>query len=137
MSNIMAAIGIEQLKRFPFFANRRKVLVKRYIAGFKDNPEIRLLDLDIENIVQHIFPILLPKDIDRNKIRLSLEEKGIQTGIHYKPNHKLSFYKSINNINLSNTEKLAGRILSLPLHPEISENDVDFVVSELLMAISH
>ena len=53
-----------------------------------------------------------------------LKENNIETGIHYKPNHLLSFYSKLISYELPNTEKLYSEILSLPLHPNIKTSDI-------------
>ena len=87
----MAAIGNEQLKRFDKFKYKRQLLAKEYISRLRGVKGISLLELDYENIVMHIFPIIIQNN--RDSIRDSLLNKGIQTGIHYLPNHYLSFIK--------------------------------------------
>ena len=84
----MAAIGKEQLKRFDSFKHKRKLLAKEYIAILKEVDGIKLLDLDYKNIVCNFSIIVDNRDLQENLLK-----KGIQTGIHYLPNHYLSFYK--------------------------------------------
>ena len=57
---------------------------------------------------------------------------GIQTGIHYQPNHLLSFYKENNIPPLPVTDNIFAELLSLPLHPSLSEEDINFVSKALL-----
>jgi dTDP-4-amino-4,6-dideoxygalactose transaminase len=57
-------------------------------------------------------------------------EKGIQTGIHYQPNHQLSYYKS--NREFPVTDSVAQRLLTLPLHPDVSEEDVRYICATLI-----
>jgi dTDP-4-amino-4,6-dideoxygalactose transaminase len=68
----------------------------------------------------------------RNDLSAHLETLGIQTGIHYKPNHLLSLFGG-GRVSLPVTEKAGQELLSLPLHPGLSDQDVDTVCS----AISH
>lgn len=128
MSNIMAAIGIEQMKRLPEFSSQRRKLAKRYRNNLLSNNSIELLDQDMETLVPHIFVIKL-KNVDRDKIREQLLASGIQTGVHYMPNHLLSFYHSF---SLPVTEALFPRLLTLPLHPDIGEPDIDYICEELI-----
>ena len=63
MSDIMAAIGIEQLKKFEVsFKKRRKELNKYYRHKLEKNKNIMLFDTDLDNVVPHIFPIRLESD---------------------------------------------------------------------------
>lgn len=131
MSNIMAAIGIEQMKRLPEFSFRRRTLVKRYRRNLASCDSIELLKQDIDEIVPHIFVIKL-RNADREKIREQLQIRGIQTGVHYMPNHMLSFY---HDGSLPVTEALFPTLLTLPLHPDLSEDDVDYVCEELIRCL--
>ena len=58
-----------------------------------------------------------------------LSEKGIETGIHYKPIHTFSFYKS--KIKLPITEKVGREIVTLPTHPNLTQNDVEKIIKEI------
>ena len=133
MSNIMAAIGKEQLKRFDSFKRKRQLLAKEYLLRLKEIDGIQLLDLDYKNIVMHIFPILIEKN--REDIRELLLKKGIQTGIHYLPNHYLSFYKNKFSSNLPITETIYPKLLTLPLHPDLSLIDIKFISKQLIKLI--
>jgi len=134
MSNIMAAIGIEQLKKFPESSIKRRSLANRYRSNLRTADSIELLKLDFDSIVPHIFVIKI-KSPDREKIREKLLEKGIQTGIHYLPNHFLSMYRS--EMELPVTEHVYPRLLSLPLHPDLKESDIDYICEQLIRCTSN
>jgi len=131
MSNIMAAIGIEQIKRLPEFSTRRRMLVKRYCRNLASCGSIELLKQDIDSIVPHIFVIKLV-NADREKIRENMQALGIQTGVHYMPNHLLSFY---HGSNLPVTEGLFRKLLTLPLHPDLVEDDIDRICEALISCL--
>lgn len=132
MSNIMAAIGNEQLKKFPVFANKRVMLMSRYREKLADACSVELLKTGPDLIVPHIFVVRL-HDCDVPDIREKLAGAGIETGVHYKPNHKLSLYSGD---ELPVTDKLASEILTLPLHPDLTLDDVDFVCNTLKASIT-
>lgn len=131
MSNIMAAIGIEQFKRLDELAARRRQLAKLYHNKLGSISSIGLLHQDFDSIVPHIFVIKL-KNGDRDKIRKRLLEKGIQTGVHYQPNHFLSMYNPDGDVSLPVTEKLYPELLSLPLHPDLKDSDIDYICAQLV-----
>jgi dTDP-4-amino-4,6-dideoxygalactose transaminase len=131
MSNIMAAIGIEQFKRLPEFATRRRMLAKRYHKNLTCVDSIELLKQDMESVVPHIFVIKL-KFGDREKIRKNMLERGIQTGVHYQPNHTLSFYKTNGDLYLPITDEIAPRLLTLPLHPDLEMSEIDYICEHLI-----
>ena len=131
MSNIMAAIGKEQLKRFEEFKYKRKLFAKAYISRLTDQKGLKLLDLDYENIVMHIFPVLIENN-NRDNIKDKLLEKRIQTGIHYMPNHFLSFYKKNHFFKLPKTESIYPKLLTLPLHPDLSIKDINYISDQII-----
>jgi dTDP-4-amino-4,6-dideoxygalactose transaminase len=132
MSNIMAAIGIEQLKRFDEFANIRQTLAKHYQDHLRPYGALRLFQNDYNEVVPHIFSILLPSGTERESLRQRLLELRIQTGVHYQPNHCLTLFKNSDAAPLQVTDAISERLLSLPLHPDVSTADVDYVCSSLL-----
>lgn len=136
MSNIMAALGSAQLIRFPIFLEKRRAFAKHYVEKLKNVPEIKLLDFDYNQVVPHIFPILLRDDMDRDSIQSELLGHGIQTGVHYQPNHSLSYYKNPTAEAMPATDRVANYLLSLPLHPDLSFEDVDFVVDKLVSLVA-
>ena len=58
-----------------------------------------------------------------------LLEINIETGIHYKPIHKMTFYN--NNTKLRITEKIANEIVSIPIHPNLDDADVDYIIKQI------
>ena len=130
MSNIMAAIGIEQLKKMESFANKRKEIAKMYDREINLNPLIKPLERDYNNVVPHIYVVRIKNLKNRDGLKNAMLENGIELGIHYNPNHRLSFFKS-QNVTLPFTEKIYREIISLPIHPEITKKDVKFIVLTL------
>ena len=137
MSNIMAAIGIEQLNRFPEFAKKRQELAKQYDGLFSDNLKINPVPRDYDTVVPHIYVVRIAEMKDRKEIRHKLMEKGIQTGYHYQPNHWLGKYKDEEHDSLPVTDTIFPELMSLPLHPDLTVEDVIYVASELIKLISH
>jgi len=127
MSNIMAAIGIIQLRKIKKIKQKRYQLVKRYIKNLKNNENIKLFDFDYENIIQHIFPIRILKLDDREKLQKFFLKNEIQIGYHYFPNHKLTYYKKNKNYFLKNTNIIQDEVITLPLHLDLRNSDVDYV----------
>jgi dTDP-4-amino-4,6-dideoxygalactose transaminase len=131
MSNIMAAIGIEQLKRFPLYAKKRQQLAIQYDQLFTDHSSIQPLPRDYKTVVPHIYVVRIFGMKNRKEIQQKMLEKGVQVGYHYQPNHWLSYFKNDKALPLSVTESVFPEIMSLPLHPDLSNNDVEYVVDEL------
>ncbi|WP_114651995.1 DegT/DnrJ/EryC1/StrS family aminotransferase [Polynucleobacter necessarius] len=131
MSNMMAAIGMEQLKRFPEMASKRQRLANRYDELLCDHQNIQIRTQDYSAIVPHIYVVRIKNMPNRKLLQQRLLDLGIQTGIHYQPNHVLSFYSEVNALPLPITDSAFSELLSLPLHPDLTEDDVEFVCTTL------
>ena len=131
MSNIMAAIGIEQLKKFNKFAVRRKQIATAYDKLLSSNQNIRLLNRDYKNVVPHIYVIRIKGLHDRDGLREAMYREGVEIGVHYIPNHFLNYFKSDKKITLPVTEKVYQEIVSLPIHPDVNNDDIGYVISTL------
>lgn len=136
MSNIMAAIGRVQLKRFQkeFLAKRmlrstvygQRLCKQKGIALFTTDPN--------DFIVPHI-QVVRVLDNQKERVREALESNGIPTGLHYKPNHLHTFFGG-HTVTLKNTEQLYSEILTLPLHPALSSQDVEEVCAIIKKTLS-
>ena len=119
MNEFSAAIGLEQLKKLDKMNNIRKKIAKKY------SKEISLENkMPFDNGCSYHFYWIRVKN--RTKFRKKLSEKGIETGIHYKPIHTFSFYKS--KIHLPKTEKIGREIVSLPSHPNLTEDNIEKII---------
>ncbi|MFA7254806.1 MAG: DegT/DnrJ/EryC1/StrS family aminotransferase [Candidatus Omnitrophota bacterium] len=127
MSNLLAAIGRVQLNKFSEFAGARQFLAKNYQKELIGIPGIELLPVDLAAVVPHIFPILVVEG-RRDKLKAFLQAKGIETGIHYYPNHRLKFF-SKKNTRFPTTDKIYSEILSLPLHPGLNPDEQKRVIA--------
>lgn len=136
MSNIMAAIGLEQLKRFPEIAATRQRLARHYDELLRNHPQIRPLSRDYDNVVPHIYLVRIQRMLDRKALQARLLELGIQTGIHYQPNHVLSFYRDPAALPLPVTDKVFPELLTLPLHSDLTVQDVETVCRQLKACVS-
>ena len=136
MSDIMAAIGREQLARRPLLAARRQLIARAYSARLAEQSErIHPILKSFDDIVPHIYVVRIDNIRDRNNLRTRLSERGIETGVHYKPNHLLSHFSAHTRLPLPLTERIYPELLTLPLHPDLSEDDVSFVCDALIEEI--
>jgi dTDP-4-amino-4,6-dideoxygalactose transaminase len=135
MSNIMAVIGLEQLKRFSEFAANRQEIAKQYDKLISAHSSIQPLSRDYNTVVPHIYVVRLNGMKGRKEIQQNMLEKGIQVGYHYQPNHWLNFYKDDKALQLPNTESVFPELMSLPLHLDLSVDDVEYVVNELIKIV--
>lgn len=97
----------------------RRRLAERYRAGLEG-----LLELPPSDGVCHLFVV---QTAQRDALRAYLAEAGIGTDVHYpRPVHQQAPYAA--DVSLPCTERLAARVLSLPLYPELAEHDLDYVI---------
>ena len=130
MSDINASIGRVQLKRFKYLSERRRFLCKFYDKKFKNHKFIKFFKRDYSQEVPHIYVIKIPRLKNRELLRKNLLQKGIQTGIHYYPNYKYTKYKAPKKL-FPNTETVYKKLLTLPLHPDITISDINYIQESL------
>ena len=83
------------------------------------------------------MPVILPKDCKTEEIRNSLKNVGIQTSMHYPSFYNFSFYKEIFEQNNSPVaSEFIQREITLPLYPNLSFKEVDYVCDSLKKALS-
>lgn len=131
MSNIMAAIGLEQLKRFPTMAQTRQRLARCYDELLCGHPCIKPLLHNYDNVIPHIYVVRILGMSDREVLQGKLSDRGIQTGVHYQPNHLLSLYRNTVSEPLTVTEQIFPELISLPLHVGLTESEVGYIVKTL------
>jgi len=122
MNEFSAAIGLIQLSKLDKLNNRRKKIAKRYHNEISLENKM-LYDYECS---YHLYWIRVKKRIQFMK---KLSDNGIETGIHYKPIHKMTFYN--NNTKLRITEKIANEIVSIPIHPNLDDADVDYIIKQI------
>lgn len=123
MSDIMAALGRSQLKRFERDLKPVRVrMAKAYRENLSDCEQIKLFQTNPEEVVPHIMPIRIQNG-KKTEVQNALKDADIQTGVHYVPNHLLSLFGS-GRPRLPNSELLFGELLTLPLHPDVTETQV-------------
>ena len=120
MNEISAAIGIEQLKKLDKMNDKRKKIAKKYEQ--KINLESKI-PFD-KNCSYHIYWILVK---NRTNFIKKMNENKIEVGIHYKPVHQMTLYK--HSTKLPITEKMGKSIVSLPIHPNLTNVDVERIIS--------
>ena len=140
MTEIQAAIGVVQLKRLPEFFAKRSQNALRLTNKLEGTKKI-ILPPKIENGTPswYLYTIRI-RDITENKrnsIINIMHDKGIGAEAYYPtPVHQMPYYKqTFGNFNLPETEKAAKQVLSLPIHPGVTEEQIDFIAQTLLTII--
>jgi dTDP-4-amino-4,6-dideoxygalactose transaminase len=137
MTEIQAAIGVVQLRRLPEFLAKRTRNALRLTKKLENNKKIKLPpELKNQKSSWYLYTIRI-KDItekDRNSIIKEMHDKGIGAEAYYpKPVHQMPYYKdNFGTFNLPETEKAAKQVLSLPIHPSVTDEQIDFIAKTLL-----
>ena len=127
MTDVQASLGISQLKRLDNFKKRRREIVKYY------NQELNLphlIERDYSNACFHLYPILVE---DREKFYFAAREKGLYLQIHYIPVHTQPYYRELgyNWGDYPNAERYYEQCISLPLYPELTDEDLKEIVKRV------
>ena len=137
MTDIQAGIGLAQLSRYDSMLKRRQEIVKRYDEGFKDSKVITPVHFtENSSSSAHLYLTRL-KDLsleERNEIIVKMEEAGISTNVHYKPLPLLTAYKNLgfDIADYPNAYHLFENELSLPIYSTLTDEEVDYIVENLL-----
>lgn len=136
MSDILAAIGIHQLEKMPRLQQIRKDYVERYSVAFAGLPAIETpYEAPEVKHAWHLYSILIKPEtlsIDRAQFIEELYKENIGTSVHFIPLHLQPYYRekfSFQRGDFPQTEYVYDRIISLPLYPRMSEQDVEDVIS--------
>lgn len=128
MSNINAAIGIEQMKKLDGFIKRKREITVRFDKEFSSVKGLKVLTNDHENAAQFCYIVRVPGK--RDKLMEFLKTKNVGSGVHYIPNHIQPFFKKF-AVKLPVTEKLGEEIITLPLYYDMGDNDVELVIESV------
>lgn len=128
MSNLNAAVGRAQLAKVDGFSARRRALAARYREGLAGLNVVTMLDLNWDEIVPHIFVVRVA-DGRRDALGDYLKAQGIETGFHYQPNHKLSYFAD--DSGFPQADRAAGEILTIPLHAALTDAEQDAVIGAI------
>ena len=138
MPDINAAIGLAQFEKAEYFREKRQKCADFY---FNELNNLACIDLPLyrepmEDHSWHLFPIIIKPDapLTRNEFIESMNKKSIGTSVHYKPLHHMSYYKETYNLkpeDFPNTEKIWKGTVSLPIYPELKENELKFICQSI------
>ena len=130
LSDINAAIAIEQLKKFPRLIEKKRILVKKYNELFLNNEFITIpKEGEKQFHIYHTYAVVLSTEINRDKIIVSLREENIQTNIGTYASHIQPVYESTDVC--PNSLYLFQHSLALPLYYELEIEDIEYVVEKL------
>ena len=133
MTDIMAAIGLKQLERYPGMLERRKEIIARYDEMCNELGVKHLAhsgaDFQSSN---HLYLARIPgiDDATRREIIVKLAERGVSTNVHYKPLPMMTAYKNLgwDIKDFPNAHAYYENLITLPLHTRLTDDDVAYVI---------
>ncbi len=133
MTDVMAAIGLVQLNRYPEMLKWRHKIIRKYNEAFKDLPVTLLNHEDDYHVSSgHLYFVRVDGigEKERNEIIVKMAEKGIACNVHYKPLPMLSAYKNLgfNIEDYPNAFHQYENEITLPLYSKLTEEDVEYII---------
>lgn len=132
MTDIMAAIGLRQLERYPELLERRKEIIGKYDAVCDELGVFHLKHYGVDYISSgHLYLTRIPwiDSEQRNEIIEKMAELGVATNVHYKPLPMMTAYKAYgwDIKDFPNAYDYYHNLITLPLHTKLSDEDVEYV----------
>lgn len=119
MNEISAAVGSVQLRRLNKMNRLRKQIAKKYYSQINVEHKMPLSD----NCSYHLYWIRIK---NRDKFMKKMSEQGIETGIHYTPVHKMTYYRT--PTKLENCDKIWRELVSIPMHANLTEENIERII---------
>ena len=141
MTDVMAGIGLAQFKRYPDMLARRRKIIEKYNEGLKDS-NVQVLNhySDSHASSGHLYLVrLLGKTVEqRNEVIIKMAERGIACNVHYKPLPMMTAYKNLgfDIADYPNAYAQYVNEVTLPLHTRLTDEDVEYVIENLVEIIS-
>ena len=137
MTDIMAALGLVQMERYPKLLERRHEIVAKYNAALKDCNVAILNHKDADHCSSHhlyLVRLLGKTREETNKVIEQMAERGIATNVHYKPLPMMTAYKALgfDIKDYPNAFHLFENEITLPLHTCLSDEDVEYVITNFV-----
>lgn len=141
MTDISAAIGLVQIRRYAELLHRRRQIVERYNEALKDcNVQVLNHYGDDHQSSGHLYLVrLLGKDCEyRNEVIRKMAERGIACNVHYKPLPMMTAYKNLgfDIKDYPNAYRQFENEVTLPLHTRLTDEDVEYVIDNFCEIIS-
>ncbi len=136
LTDIQAALGSSQLSRLNEFKARRREIVAMYNRSFKDANWLTV-PFEVEGLSScfHLYVLLIDFQAigkSRAEVMAELLSKGVGAQVHYIPITQLPYYAKTHNEKLHNAQSYYDRCLSIPLYPDMSDEDAYVVIEALL-----
>ena len=150
MTDVVAGIGLAQLKRYPEMLYRRRQIINRYNeaidklnANLDANHQVKYLDHygDEHSSSGHLYITRLTghTDAERRAVIVEMAKRGIACNVHYKPLPMMTAYKALgfDIANYPNAYHLFENEVTLPLHTKLSDEDVEYVITNFVDVVKN
>lgn len=150
MTDVMAGIGLAQLKRYPEMLYRRRQIINKYNAAIDElntaldaEHQVKYLNHYGEDFSSsgHLYITRLSgrTDEERRAVIVKMAERGIACNVHYKPLPMMTAYKALgfDIANYPNAFHLFENEITLPLHTKLSDEDVEYVINNFIEIIKN
>jgi len=138
MTDIQAALGLAQLDKAEKMWQLRRTVAERYNQGFKDLPAVETPVIRPDRQTSwHLYVIKLvigKLAVNRNQFIDRLSERGIKASVHFIPLYRHPYYQKVCPVSLdkvANSEWLYERIISLPIYPGMTDEQVTYVIETI------
>jgi len=134
MTDILAAVGLGQMERYPSILARRKQIIDKYYAALRPIEGLEFIEhyTDVHNANGHLFIVrFVGKDIDyRNRFINEMSQLGVSCNVHFKPLPMMTAYKNLgfDIKDYPNAYHMFANAMTLPSHTRMSDDDVDYVI---------
>jgi len=131
LDTIQASILLAKLEGFEWECIQRNCIAENYSKALEENITVP----KVPDGLRSIWAQYTLKHYDREKIQNFLKEKGIPTMVYYPiPMHRQKAYKKYynNSVSLSNSENLSNQVFSLPMYPDMTEDDQNYIITNIL-----
>lgn len=137
MTDVQAALGLRQLERLASFHARRREVARRYTEAFGSDERFQApVEADYGESAWHLYVLRLSRlpGLDRDSFVEELKRRNIGFSVHYRPLHMMSYYRDKYGYDedaFPVAKDAFERMLSLPLHPRLTDEDVEDVIREV------
>jgi dTDP-4-amino-4,6-dideoxygalactose transaminase len=128
LNNILASIGVSQIKRVDEFIANRRAICERFSAAFAELDGLRVLRRSYADVSPFIYSLRVPNG-RREALMHHLAERNIDTGIHFVPVHRHTYFAQCRRSPMPVTERVVDEVLTLPLHSLMKEAHVERVIA--------
>ena len=132
LPDVLAVLARSQFARFEQSQRRRRQIGLRYRAALADAPVTFIPDVIPDGSADHLAIVALRPGVDRDAVQATMSAQRITTSVHFRPLHHFSWFRSdadVGRSGLGTCDDLADRALSLPLHVNLTDVDVDRVAA--------